>query len=408
MASDPEQNAKPAAPVASQAKPLPPWNVLLIEDDQTMVRQIREFFADREFDGRKMSFQEVTRWEDAFGLVRERKADLAILDIYRGQAAQGGERVGERVLEDLQRSGFVATVIHTNLPEGLEARQNEFVRLVVKTDGLQKLDEQIDAIFKTRVPQMHRAMLNHLDRALCEYMWGFVTKEWAGLKETADRPEFLRLLLNRLAVSFAHTGVDQAVAEAFTAQTGQSLDPEKVHPAEFYVMPPVTTDPALGDIRIRKQGEATDYLVVLWPTCDMVSSGGRKPKTDAVLCCKASPLATCSEVTSFLAEQSNTKRSRLKELMANNSNSSLGSAESTHFIPGFLAIPDLVAEFRKIEVLSLEDVKRLTCLGVLASPYAEQLSVRFDSFRGRVGVPDLDFDHVIGQITKTPAATKKQ
>ena len=56
MASEPAQSARPTVPVAGEHQPLPPWNVLLIEDDPTMIRRIREFFADREIDGRKMSF----------------------------------------------------------------------------------------------------------------------------------------------------------------------------------------------------------------------------------------------------------------------------------------------------------------------------------------------------------------
>lgn len=245
MPNDAAQNVKPAAP-ADQMPTLPPWNVLLIEDDAIARRQIKEYFAAREFDGRKLLFKEVGHWDEAFGLIREHKADLAILDIYRGPAAQGGERVGELVLDDLKRTGFVPVVINTNLPEGLEGFQNEFVRLVAKTDGLQKLAKEIEALFQTRVPQMHRAILNHLDRALCEYMWGFLTREWPGLKEIADRPEFLRLLLHRLAFSFARSGVDQAVAEAFRGYEGLPLNSEKVHPAEFYIMPPVTEIESLG------------------------------------------------------------------------------------------------------------------------------------------------------------------
>jgi len=275
---------------------------------------------------------------------------------------------------------------------------------VAKTDGLQMLAEKIEALFQIRVPQMHRAILNHLDRALCEYMWGFVAREWSGLKEIADRPEFLRLLLHRLAFSFARSGVDQAVAEAFRGYRGAALDPEKVHPAEFYIMPPVTSDPVLGDIRVQKIGDKTEYLVVLWPSCDMVSSGGRKPKSEIVLCARANPIATCTEVQEFVKAPSKTKRDRLMDLMGNNLDSSLGSHESTHFLPGFLTIPDLIVEFRKLELPTLEEIKRLPCLAVLASPYAEQLSFRFDCFRGRIGVPDLDSGLVINQLTKTPTA----
>jgi hypothetical protein len=382
----------------------PPWNVLLIEDDSNTVRQIQEYFETREVVGRRLAFNPIIQWEDAFSLIRERKADLAILDIYRGEAAKGGERVGERVLDYFQQSGFVPVIIHTNLPEGLEGRRSEFVRLIPKTEGLGKLAEEIDALFATRVPQMNRAILNHLDRVLCDYMWGFVSREWRHLKDIADRPEFLRVLLQRLAYSFARTGVEDAVAEAYGKQDGVSLNPEKVHPAEFYLIPPFSRDPALGDIRMRKTGEKTEYLVVLWPTCDMVSSEDRMPKVDRVLCARASLLTAFPEAQDYAANGSNKNREQLRKLMANNRDTNRGSADSVHFLPAFLNIPDLVVEFRELDVLSLEDLRKLPCLGAMASPYAEQLSARFDSHRGRVGVPDLDIDHVLDKLSGSAAA----
>lgn len=404
MATDQPTNPAPsAAQPAAEAKP--PWSVLLIEDNPDTVRQIQEYFEKREVAGRRLVFTPITHWDDAFGLIRERKADLAILDIYRGEAAKGRERIGERVLKDFQDSGFVPVIIHTNLPEGLEGLVNEFVRLTPKTDGLPRLAAEIGALFATRIPQMNRVILNHLDRALCDYMWGFVTKEWPRLKEIADRPEFLRVLLSRLAYSFTRTGVEQALVEAFENYKALSLDPEKVHPAEFYIMPPLSQDPALGDVRTRKVGEKTDYLVVLWPTCDMVSSAGRKPKVGRVLCARATPLASFPEAMDYANSATSENRKQLIKLVTNNRDRNRGSAESIHFLPGFLNIPDLVVEFRELEVLALDDVKKLQCLGVVASPYAEQLSYRFDSYRGRVGVPELDLDHVVSQMRS--AAAKK-
>ncbi len=62
----------------------------------------------------------------------------------------------------------------------------------------------------------------------------------------------------------------------------------------------------------------------------------------------------------------------------------------------------LLVEFRELEVLGPEEARELDCLAVFASPYAEQLSVRFDSYRGRVGVPDLDLAVVIGKLGPVP------
>jgi hypothetical protein len=405
MESDrPEQ---PAAPAAKPPAELPTWNALLIEDNPDTVRQIEEFFQNRNVSGRRMVISPITNWDDAFGLIRGRKADVAILDIYRGQAAKGGERVGERVLDDFQSSGFVPVVIHTNLPEGLEGRRSEFVRLVAKTDGLGKLAAEIDALFATHVPQINRAILNHLDRALCDYMWNFVTKQWAQLKDIADRPEFLRVLLSRLAYFLQRTDVERALAEAFDNYKPLSLDPEKVHPAEMYVMPTLSQDPVLGDIRKRKTGDTVEYLVVLWPTCDMVSSGGRKPKVDRVLCARTKLMSSCAESQEYATNATGKAREQLSKLMVNNRDRKFGSAESVHFLPAFLGIPDLVVEFRELEILSLDDVKKLESLATVASPYAEQISFRFDSYRGRVGVPDLDLDVVIGKLGPVAAGSAR-
>jgi hypothetical protein len=397
----------PAAAVGASAQlalePKPPWSVLLVEDDQNTVRQIREYFANRQFAGRNIALAPITDWDHAFGLIRERKADLAILDIYRGDAAQGGERVGERVLDDFQRTGFIPVVIHTNLPEGREGRRNEFVRLIAKTDGLGRLSAEVEALFATRIPQLNRAILNHLDRTLCDYMWNFVTKEWPRLKDIADRPEFLRLLLNRLSYSFARTEVEKALKEAFENYDAPAVDPEKIHPAEFYVMPPLSHDPSLGDVRQRKNNDTAEYFIVLWPTCDMVSSGDRKPKVDRVLCARAKLLAGFPEAQEHAANPSARTRDHVMKLMANNRDRGRGSAESVHFLPGFLGIPELVVDFRELEVLGLNDVRKLDCLAVIASPYAEQMNFRFDSYRGRIGVPDLDLEVVISKLGPTPA-----
>lgn len=397
MPNNQPDNVEPSVPNAVAPAPAPaPWKILLVEDNETTRRQIEEYFKDSELSGRHLRIHPINEWDLAFGIIRDHKADMVILDIYRGDAAQGGERVGERVLEEIRRSGFVPVIIHTNLAEGLEGLRNEFVRLVPKTEGLPRLREEMEALCRTLVPQMHRAILNHLDRALCQYMWGFVTKEWTGLQEIANRPEFLRLLLHRLAISFAREGVDQAVAEAFPGHASLPLDPDKVHPAEFYIKPPMARDPALGDIRVRGTGDAKEHLVVLWPTCDMVSTGGRTPKVERILCARASLLATFNEAREFAAGQSNTKRKALGNFLKNNRDTDF--ADRFHFLPGFLDIPDLVVDFQALEIQPFHQLSGLPCLGVLASPFAEHMSSRFDRYRGRVGTPDLDYEFVINRM----------
>ena len=143
---------------------------------------------------------------------------------------------------------------------------------------------------------------------------------------------------------------------------------------------------------------------MLWPTCDMVSTGGRTPKTDTVLCARATRLDDFPKAREFADTQSKTRYGRLIALMTNNRDKNFGSAERYHFLPGFLDIPSLVVDFQALEPLSLATVKAFGSLGVLASPFAEHLSSRFDRYRGRIGTPDLDCDCLVKQPGGTPPA----
>lgn len=400
-----EAAAKPAHEILTTKAS--PWKLLVIEDDPNAIRQIREYFAGHKIEERTIDIEEVREFNSGLGFIREKKVDLVVLDIFRGEAIPNGERAGLRILDDIKVSGFVCVVIYTNLPEALDDQENEFVRLVPKDPGgVQELYAAVESIFKTRIPQMHRAIVNHLDRALCQYMWGFVAAQWTELHQLADRPEFLRILLQRLSVSFAREGVDHAVAEVFGSQAMAKLASDRVHPAEFYVKPPIGVDPALGDIRLRKTNENDQFLAVLWPTCDMVSTGGRSPKTDRVLCAKASRLLESPEAQAYMESRSNTSRAKLEALLTNDRKSNFGFSDRFHFLPGLLDIPDLVVDFQRLEIMPLDDVRKLPSLGVLASPFAEQMGSRFDRYRGRIGTPDLDEDFVIDRIGGNDSRSK--
>lgn len=217
------------------------WTVLLVEDNSTTRQEIRDYLSDLRIDGKPLIFHEIAEWREADWLIRERKADLVILDIYRGEARVGGEKVGERVLDKIRQTGFVSVILYTNLPEGLAENINEFVRLVPKLDGLPALRKAVESLFATKVPQIHRAIVNQMDRSLCNYMWGFVVEQWENLKEIADKPEFLRLLVQRLAISIVREGINPAVAEVFGHLHGVPNPEGKIHPAEMYIKPCLET-----------------------------------------------------------------------------------------------------------------------------------------------------------------------
>ena len=388
--------------------PLNGWTVVLVEDNATTRESIKDYFDGKLFDNRPLVFQEIADWQDAFWLIQERKVDLVILDIYRGEARIGGERVGERVLAQIEKTGFTSVILFTNLPEGLDAATNAFVRLVPKLDGLAGLERAVTAVFATKIPQMHRAIVDQLDKTLCSYMWGFVVKQWDGLKDIADKPEFLRLLIQRLAISLVREGIDSAVAQAFGQQGSTSTAGDKIHPAEMYIKPPIGPDPLLGDVRVRKKttngGTEKEYLVVVWPSCDMVSANGRTPKTDTILCVRTTLFTNSKEVVALHDGNTKTNQTNTKKLIANNRDSKFGTTDRFHFLPEVCDLPALVVDFQAVEAISLSDARSLECAASLASPFAEHLASRFLRYIGRLGTPDVDSDLIVNQLVVVTAA----
>jgi CheY-like chemotaxis protein len=373
------------------------WSILLVEDDKTIREQVVDYLSGMSFASRALKVSEIGDLSEALNLVRERKADLIILDVYRGKATQGGEQIGIRILDSIRSSGFVPVVLYTALPEGLEDHRGPFVRLVGKeAGGLERLKEEITDLFRLRIPQVHRAIVNHMDETMCAYMWGFVQEHWMDFEAFANKPEFLRLVLQRLALVFAREGITRTTEEVYGASSGgQTVSEDSVHPAEYYIKPPIGEDPMLGDVRSRQTAGDNEYLVVLWPTCDMVSTGGRTPKTELVLCARASLAKDTSEIVEWLASPSNTKRKRVERLISNTRDE---SPDRYHFLPGVWDIPDLIIDFQSLEHITLAKLKACPCLATMASPFAEALAARFQRYIGRIGTPDLDMRTVLAKI----------
>ncbi len=371
------------------------WNVLLVEDDVTVSRQVREYLTGEELASRRLKIEELDL-PAALNLIKERKADLVILDVYKGPAKPGGEQTGLRILESIKGSGFAPVVLYTALPEGLEQYRSTFVRLVGKdAEGLPKLRDEIEALFQLRIPQLHRAIVNHLDQALSSYMWGFVQERWEDFGPIIEKPEFLRLVVQRLALVFARQGMEAMTAEVYGVSAAEGTDLEAVHPAEYYIKPPIGQDPLLGDIRLRSSEGQESYLVLLWPSCDMVSTSGRDPKTDSVLCARATRAEESTEVKNWIKSPSGSKKDIVAKLMKN---VRVSSPERYHFLPGVWDIPNLVVDFQALEYLSLRTIREYRCLATVASPFAEALGTRFQRYIGRPGPPDLDIEAVLKKL----------
>lgn len=368
------------------------WKILLVEDDDTVRGQVREYLDGRQIAGRKLKISEYSSLEDALNVIAERKADVIILDVYSGEAKVGGEMIGLEILEKIKKTGFVPVILYTALPRGLEEEVGPFVRLVEKDVGsLGRIENELKDLFSRNIPQVHRAIVTHFDRTLCAYMWEFVDEHWEEFSAFLDKPEFLRLIVQRLAKSFAREGVDKISSEIYGVTPAEDVGIGKVHPAEYYIKPPIGSNPRFGDLRFREIEGKREYLVVLWPSCDMVDEPPQVPKTRKVLCARAIPTQACPKVTDWIASDSNTKKEPVERLVKNNQ-------PRFHFLPGVWDIPNTIVDFQDLEHLPLDELKNCGCLGTIDSPFAESLGERFRWYMGRIGTPDLVVNDAMNAI----------
>ena len=348
----------------------PPWRVLIVDDDATLRDYAVEYLSGLELGGRKVGIESTADFAEALAIIESRVLDLLILDVYRGPAVND-DQAGITVLEALKARGFVGTVLFTAHPENVQHLEGPFVRIVGKERApFESIAKALAELVATGIPAAHRNISILLDATLRDYMWEFVAKNWSELHHMAASGDFERTVLRRMTASLTR---DRELAE------------DCIHPAEMYLMPPLGGNVSrLGDVRRRAVEHGVEYLVVIWPSCDLIQKDDRPTKVDSVICAVASEAKQDDLVRSVIERPSKGNHSRLDQTIGNR------GEEHLCFLPGLCDLPDLLINLRRIEVVSLTSLSKCDRMATLASPFAEEVLSRFSRYIGRVGTPDLD------------------
>lgn len=377
-----------------------PWYVVHVEDDRDTLRQVKEYLEGETFDFGSVSVFGTDDFGTALDRLRERRVDLLVLDVFRGDLA-ARDSAGTEILTTWRATGFAPVILHTALPETVKDQAGPFVRIVPKeAGGLKQLGDTLRQIFAARIPQIHRAAVDHLAGALRSYMWGFVTDNWEEIRGLTEQPDFVRLLLKRLGLQFTH-GVAGLIRTLYPGADASDPAGDTVHPVEYYVRPPIGPHPQLGDLRRLPVGTETEVLmVVVWPSCDLVHRDGRC-KVSRVLCARAKALTEFEEYSTWTAQATPGKdkekaEKALTALIGNNRR--IGQAERYYFLPAAWDMPPAVVDFNDLEHVPVEVLNAAQCVATVASPFAEAMAARLIRYLGRLGTPDLDMAIVLKSL----------
>jgi CheY-like chemotaxis protein len=358
------------------------WRVVYVEDQPGFRVQVKEYLEGSRFSHGPLSVFPVGSFTEAHALLADRKVDLLILDVFATPMSDH-DPAGLGVLSEWRKGGFAPVVLYTALPHEVEHAKGPFVTVVGKDAGLDALLAAITNFFEARIPQTHRAIADHVGTAVGTYMWDFVSTNWHQIKDLTTQPEFLRLLLARLGSELGNNL--RPILERVYGGEHADPAPETVHPAAYYVKPPIGHDVLLGDLRI-VEGE---IVLVLWPSCDMVLRG-QVSKVDDVLCAGTVKVVDTPEFSAWKSAD-NKKTSEALERMFRNQRQGAGlQSERYHFLPKVWDIPALLIDFANLRQAKMATLRSAVCIATVASPFAESISTRFVRYIARVGTPDLD------------------
>jgi CheY-like chemotaxis protein len=381
------------------------WQILFVDDDNEICDQAREFLEEYPINntGDCLQVKTITNFDDALVELEKQRFDILVLDVRLESGPVIQEDKGRYILEDIKQRRFIPVVFYTAVPNQVrdeEAERQPLVQIVEKTEGIARLLEVLKDILLTGIPLVNRALIHHLEAVQRKYMWDFVTVHWKQLGEVSDRMALAYLLARRLAMSLSGPGIQQ-LARDLGDSTGADAVKDRLHPMQYYVMPPVEPAPMAGDLYQGRIEEQTGYWVLLTPSCDLVT-GRRKAKW--VLFARCLLLTEQKEYKTWhknLPAPTSKSKRRLEALLKNNRQGT--QRERFYFLPGALTLPDLVVDFQQLTTLPENQMGGLKRLASLDNPFAEALLALFARYFGRIGTPDLDIEYVLSRLQSDSA-----
>jgi len=386
------------------------WRILAVDDDAFVARQIKEFLDGR-INGRngdEILVDVTDDFDKALNELDKLLYDIVILDVFRGKVGITVKiRPGEEILEEIKKRCFIPVVFYTALPAAVNDKKSDLVHVVHKTaGGLNKLKKAVISLIGTGLPVINRMLINHFFRVQGKYMWKFVEPNWKKFNTVVDTKSLAYLLSRRLAWSLTHENIHYLIdLLGGPAGTGMVYE-DLVHPAEYYIYPPIGKQYNTGDILSRNIKKKRTYWIILTPSCDMFLTDDRKTKSEYVLIAACLSLSGTIEAKKWRQEGNAEAKSCLGEFMRNNKKA--GQKERYYFLPGTFFLPHLFVDFQTLNTVPFGELGKFEKVVTLDSPFAECLLNRFCRYIGRIGTPDInpsEIDSIIENLRK--GKTKK-
>lgn len=396
--------------------------ILYIEDDVENQHELKEVLSNKTVNGHVMAIDCESSFEEA--IAKSNDYHLVILDLYKGDATKGGENMGNKVYEELKKNIFIPIIFYSGNINGVKDLKSQVIGVASKGDDISILISEIERLSKHNLPFLRYNVHAHIEQEFRKYFWDVIQKENDKFTPDADDFSLGYMLLRNFADSLSKENIKGIIGD-------NTISPEKVHPMEFYIYPIEKTKEFENGEIIRCKND-NEIFVILTPSCDFVSGGGRKRKAEHVLLVKSISLDQTDEYNKFLnikkkkqevakyasqideLEQKGRNDIAIQELKGkidklesniSNMNASFsqflnsGKSDRFFFLPGTPFMTNRVIDFQDktmVDYFALKtDFERIAKLD---SPFAQSMTSSFIRYYNRIGFPDIDTEYVINHL----------
>ena len=347
--------------------------IMLIDDDPQSVVEVVQLLDDK-IDGLQkctMNFDEGKQSISSF------RPDIIVLDIWKG-SIRDSEPEGSTILASIWNQQFCPVIVYSADSEEVDRVNGDDHPLVI---GITKGSGS-----DVRVLETVRELEPYI-RSVREGEDNIRTAFFRAMRDVA--PDAFRNYDHQEQRSAT---ILRASRRRVAALMDEPLSGDRQLAAwEQYLCPPVSKDLQLGDVlRIQdaRSDDAVAFRLVLTPSCDLVSSNGRKPKVKEVLVAKCCPV---KEGLQRLGINGDYDRELARHPILTQ-----GYSGPIVLLPDLRGrIPAMAANLRDLELIPVEKIVpggnvEYCIVASIDSPFRELVSWAYLQISCRPGLPDRD------------------
>lgn len=315
---------------------------------------------------------------------------IVILDVFQGEATQGGVDLGSGTFEKIKERIFVPVIFYSGYTRNVAELRSQVVGVAHKGEGgYDELKTELERLTKNKFPFLKENIHSYFEEEYKKFFWTVVQEQNnIFIPDNADY-SLGYVLLRNIADSLSRKQIKQILGD-------EAIHEDKVHPMEFYIYPSNTGEFESGEI-IKKNG-TEDMYVIVTPSCDFIErfnkqgvSVGRS--AEKILLIKATPLTNTTEYKKYQGNQNADNRNALVKLVSS------GKSDRFFFLPGTPFIANTILDFQQSTTIEYPLLKsEFERVAKLDNPFAQSMVSSFIRYYNRVGFPDVDTEYIINNL----------